>query len=504
MRKPARVLAYARVSSRDQGDRGTSLDGQRERIAAWCVERGFPAPDYFVEVESGGEERREKRAELERLLKEARTGDLVVTILVDRWTRDVVAGVQDVRALLAKGAAWYAIEESIDASTDEGISQLEARAAGAAAERRRIRRRTVGARNRSRDQGLWVEGHRPLGYQRGARAERRHLILDVVPEEARLVRETFERSAAGQSLQQVADWLNVEKGTDHDRIYVARILRNRVYLGEVRDSRGVWIRAQWEPLVTRELFERAHTALVERRKGGRRPTSEARTASWLLRGLGSCPECGYRMSAAYSRLTDYYACGTRLRRETCSAPYVRVDHADAEAAELALRRLVELRLEIARPEAARARPADFAAQRAKIAAKIARAERGYVEGVLSAEALRRERERLDAEIGRLEVVAGAAAAAERARQPEARRAILAHVERIEKLWSRASVEKRRTAMAVLAKSIRISPEGVSITWRELAELSTAAATWELLADPVDVPPDAPVEPPPRRPKRGRR
>ena len=505
MRKPARVLAYCRVSSRDQGDRGTSLDGQRERIVAWCRDHDFPAPQVFVEVESGGEERREKRAELERLLAEARAGDLVVTILVDRWTRDVVAGVQDVRALLAKGVGWYAIEEEIDATTDAGKDALGQRAAGAEAERRRIRRRTVGARNRSRDQGLWVEGPAPYGYRRGDRAKREQLHLEVVPEEARVLRGAFERCANGRSLDEIAEWLNVEKGSDHDRVVVWRLLRNRVYLGEVRSSAGAWIRATWEPIVDRDLFERAKAARLERRKGGRKPSEGARTASWLLRGLAACPRCGARMGAAYSRNCGYYACNARLRPGTCDADYARVDRVDARANEQALERLLELRRELAKPSAEAPKATDFGPRKSQLVAELGRAETMAVRGALSEEGLRRQRTRIDEELGRIAVAEAAAARALSAHDVEARRQALTEVRRMQRAWELAPVELRRACLTVLAKAIRIEAEDVAIEWKTADELACQATVdAQLFAWPDDAPPAPEVEPPPRRPKGPRR
>jgi site-specific DNA recombinase len=502
--KPARVLAYARVSSRDQGDRGTSLDAQRERIERWCAGRGYPAPILFTEVESGGEEKREKRDELKRLLAEARPGELVVTIDVDRWTRDVVSGVADVRGLVARGVGWYGLEGEIDATTDAGKTALEQRAAGAAAERRNIRRRTLGARDRLRDQGLWVEGPAPYGYRRGSRAKRKQCHLEIVPEEAALIRRAFEMCVGGASVVDVVAWLNVEKGTDHDRIVAHRMLRNRVYCGEIRSSAKAWIPAQHPAIVSRDLFERAQLALRGRQKGGRKPSAEARTATWLLRGLGSCPDCGARMGASYSRnVPGYYACNTRTRHGTCSSAYGRVDRIDAQAGELALARLVELRVELARPanETTRAPLPDFAAQRSRLEAQRARAVRGFVSGALTEEDLRRERDRLDEQLGRVAVAEGAAARAAAAADPQARRRVLGEVGRIEGAWGRAGVELRRAALGILARSIRIYAAHVEIEWRTAEELASQATDAAHLFGGTD---DLPPPEAPAKPRRGRR
>ena len=509
MRQPLALRAYCRVSSRDQGDRGTSLPAQRERIEAWYAARGWTCPiHWYTEVESGGEERREKRVELTRLLAEARPGELVAVSLVDRWGRSAIDVLVDVRTLRQRRTSWVAIDEDpelvVDHDNDRGLYALEQRAAGAAEERRRIKRRTVGARHRAKDAGLWAEGPAPFGYRRGDRGKKRQLHLDVVPEEAALVVEAFRRCVAGQSVEEISAWLNVERGTTKDKRQTWTLLHKRIYLGEVPSSRrGEWIKGQHEAIVDRDLWERAQAALTARQNGGGPKAHSARTNAWLLRGLGSCPSCGARMGAAYSRGTDYYACGNRLRYGTCDADYARVDRVDPLAAAQTLARLVELRVELATPGNDAPAPSalpDFARRRQQLAAELVRAEGGWVRGVLSEDGLRRARERVDGELGRLAVAEGAAARAAKAQDPGARARILAQAGRIEQAWGLAPVELRRAALGLLARRVTIYAARVEIAWKSLEELCTSTDDAHLFAAPDDVQPD----PPPPVAKRGRR
>ena len=101
---PRRVLAYVRVSGAEQGRTGTSLDAQREEIAMHCAASGYPEPTVFVEVESAGAEKLERRSELRSLLGSVTSGDLVVVAKQDRWSRDTLFYLQSTRDLVAKGA----------------------------------------------------------------------------------------------------------------------------------------------------------------------------------------------------------------------------------------------------------------------------------------------------------------------------------------------------------------------------------------------------------------
>jgi len=491
--RPARVLGYVRVSGREQGERGTSLEGQQDELRRFCAGRGYPEPIIRLEVESASPEKIEKRDELHGLIADARPGDLIVVCRVDRWSRDLEYGVGSVRKIVKRGVGWYSVGESIDATTSQGDSVLGIMAWAADQERKRIKERTVGRRAELRDQGLYVEGPAPYGYRRGSREERRQLLLELVPDEAAVVREAFERCLS-ESVERVRDWLEGETARAWDKKAAHLLLMNRVYLGEVKSSSGAWIPSTHTPAITRDLYERAQAAMAARKLGGRSPSSESRTATWLLRGLASCPDCGSRMGAQYSRSTDggYYACARRLRLgvSACAAPYVPVDKADAAAGVAALAQLATFRRELARPRGAVAptrKARDFGADRARLRSARERAVRLATDGTITREDLARELARLDQELGRLEVAAGAAARSETAQDPEARRAALADVERLERAWRRAPVEVRREALRGLAASIVLRPTGAEIAWRsadELAQEHAAAGAAHLFAPPA--------------------
>ena len=102
---PARVLLYRRVSGREQGANGTSLEEQLETGERYCAAYGWPKPIVFTEVESASEEKLERRVELAALVREARAGDVVMVAALDRWSRDVVYAVQSVRDLVRRDVA---------------------------------------------------------------------------------------------------------------------------------------------------------------------------------------------------------------------------------------------------------------------------------------------------------------------------------------------------------------------------------------------------------------
>ena len=473
--RPLRVLAYVRVSTTEQGDRGTSLETQREEIERFCAAQGFPAPEVFVEVESAGETKIERRLALARLMADVQRGDLVIVAKQDRWSRHTLHFLHSVEQIIARGARFFAIAERFDPSTAEGRFASTIMAAVAEQERARIMDRTLGGRRALRRKGAYVEGPVPFGYV----LEGRQLV--VAPEQADTVREAFRLCIEGRSVRQIAAEL-------HERwpaapATVHRALKSRLYLGEIATdtTATTWVRAH-EPMVDRYTWERAQAELVRRTRSGRPHGAEARTATWLLRGMLRCGGCGTVVVAAYGKGNrGYYGCRRRAGRllpgeEACVEPYGRQADTDAAAAALVLARAAALATELVRP----ARPApevkrpDFAAKRARLEAKQARAIDLATDGLLTRDALRVQLEAIERELGRLEVE-------ERDAVPpplpaRAREEALRDVRAIGVAWQRMTVDERRAVVRLLSASIVLRGKGVAFVWKSVDELLRARCT----------------------------
>ncbi len=87
--KPA--LAYLRVSTKDQGQRGNGLSAQREAIDKFAKSEGFQVVEWVVEVETGkGADALTRRPKLAEALRHARMLKApVIVSKLDRLSRDV-------------------------------------------------------------------------------------------------------------------------------------------------------------------------------------------------------------------------------------------------------------------------------------------------------------------------------------------------------------------------------------------------------------------------------
>src|SRR5581483_7430218 len=197
------------------------------------------------EAESAIREKIEKREQIQALMREARSGDLVVCDKVDRWSRDPEFTYRSIRELHEKGVRVYFVGDGCDPSTPDGDSMLNFRVLFAREEHKRIKLRMVGTRKALRDRGYYAEGLTPYGYRRSlpkGEKSREKNVLRIEKSEAEVVRRAF-RMSVGASLS------TIEAATGLKESRVQDILRNRVYLGEVQDSQGQWIKAKHEAIL---------------------------------------------------------------------------------------------------------------------------------------------------------------------------------------------------------------------------------------------------------------
>lgn len=469
-----RTFGYARVSGREQASEGTSLESQSARFDRYA-ERERVEVDARVEVGSASAALPERRVELKRLMAEAKPGDTIIVCKVDRWSRNTPFGVQSVRDLVARGVRWLSLDEGIDASTPQGDSTLGIMAWAADQEHKRIRERTVGRRHELLEEGYWCNGaHPPFGLCRGTGPSKMdHLILQPVPEDVPILIEMYRRCVAGNSVADLSDWLpDVRPDRGWSPALVKSMLRSRVYIGEVRAPSG-WVRGKHAAIVPRDLWERAQVAKLSRDKGGRSPGATSRTSTWLCRpALARCGHCGGGMRSAFGRRVEYayLAC-----RDHCGASMLRIVDVDGPLDGLVRARLIELRHLLAQPATAIAetpRARDFAGERSRLDAALERVQRGYVDGVLDARAVARERERVQAALGKLEREESEAGRTAAATSPAARAEALASITVLARAWGKAPVAKRREILEDLAAHVALRHgEPPEPTWRTEAELA---------------------------------
>lgn len=173
-----RAAIYARVSTEEQAEAGTSLEEQVRRCTAYCAAHDWTV--VAVHREEGVSGARASRPELDKLMRAARRGELdaIVVAKLDRWGRSM----RHLSAALGDLDDWHirfaSVAEAIDSSTPSG--RLLRNVLGAIAEFEReaiIERTSSGLRAVARG-GWWPGGPPPYGYRIERLGNRSRLVIN--------------------------------------------------------------------------------------------------------------------------------------------------------------------------------------------------------------------------------------------------------------------------------------------------------------------------------------
>jgi site-specific DNA recombinase len=270
-----RVVALFRVSTEKQENEGASLAAQERRfdeLAAaglWTVVAKFRGQESAAKAAS-------ERAVLQQVLgclREQRV-DALWVYEQSRLTRaDRLEAALLLRELAERHVSLVlASGEAKDLASIEGEMVFDIQRAVDRAEVRRIRERMMRGRKEKARQGKKTGGAAPLGYRNPPPGDPKRGVLQVVAEEAELVRRIFREIAAGAGLRSLAERLTAEgvpapRGIRWGKTTIRRMLENRAYLGI--SANGVW-RASADSSTFRLdvthpeaiLVEGAHEAIV--------------------------------------------------------------------------------------------------------------------------------------------------------------------------------------------------------------------------------------------------
>lgn len=120
---PARAIAWARVSTAEQDERGLSIPEQLREIRQYAKSRGIEIVSEFTEAVSAYQHRA-KRAEFERMIKSARAERVPMILVHDfsRFSRDSVGAKALVRELRGAGIKVVSLNDpEIDPETVAGV-----------------------------------------------------------------------------------------------------------------------------------------------------------------------------------------------------------------------------------------------------------------------------------------------------------------------------------------------------------------------------------------------
>mgnify|MGYP004561070693 FL=1 len=284
-----RVTDYARVST-DHLEQKKSLQNQVEHFEQYIKENPnwTYIPGYVDDGITGTSDI--KRDNFMKMIEDARLGkfDLIVTKEISRFSRNTLDSIKYTRELLSYGVAVLFVNDNINTAQSDSELRLTIMASMAQDEIRRLSERVKFGMNRAIERGEILGNDLFYGYKK----DRDSGILNIIEEEAKIVRRIYELYAVEQlTLSKIAKALNNEGlKTCQNKKWcistISRMIENPKYKGyycgrksEIVDymtkkikyfEKGDWViyedKIRIPPIVDEDLWDRANNRLMLRKK----------------------------------------------------------------------------------------------------------------------------------------------------------------------------------------------------------------------------------------------
>jgi len=341
-----RVAAYCRVST-DMEEQINSYEAQiayyTEAIAknpSWTF-AGIYADEGITGTAT------KKRKDFLRLMRDCEKGkiDMILTKSISRFARNTVDSLSWVRKLRAMGIGVYFEEQAIDSLKAENEMLIGLFSVIAQSESENISANVRWGIQQRMKSGTYSAGFKLLGYRKSKDGE-----IQIVPEEADIVKTIFERYLDGASIDQLKKFLEgnhvktSRDKTEWSYSVIRDMLSNEKYVGDVltqktfrvdciskkvKKNRGeltkYLISNNHTPIIDRDTFNRVQMELSrrssKRKKSDLSITEQGKySGKYALTELLICGECGssYRRTSKVSgeKHIFYWRCVNRIDHGT--------------------------------------------------------------------------------------------------------------------------------------------------------------------------------------------
>lgn len=309
------AVIYARYSSDNQ--REESIEGQIRECTAYAEKNGMTVIRSYIDRAMSA--KTDNRPEFQHMIRDSgkRLFDVVIVWKLDRFARNRYDSAHYKSILKKNGVRVISATEAISEGA-EGIileSVLEGYAEYYSAE---LAEKVLRGMKENALKCKYNGGPIPLGYRVD---EEKHFQVD--PLTAPIVLEIFQRHDEGQTIKDIAKWLEEKdvrnrKGNLVGYHAIEGLLANRRYLGEYRFG-DVVVPGGMPQIVPEELFESVQQKLKRNQAfSGSFATGE----EYLLTTKLFCGRCGSFMHGESGRshngsIYRYYKCMSAKRGEGC-------------------------------------------------------------------------------------------------------------------------------------------------------------------------------------------
>ena len=321
-----RVAAYARVSSNSE-DQKHSFAAQNAYYSKLITDNpDWELADVYADKGITGTSV-EKREDFLRMMEDCRKGriDRILVKSSSRFARNAKESLEAVRELKALGVSVYFEEQNIDTAQASGEILTAMFAALAQRESEAISERMRWSYQMRMQKGEFNTCQAPLGFRLNGRA------LEIIPEEAKIVRRIFVEYLSGNNSREIARELNKDNTLgliwNHKTIdyilqnerYAGNALLQKRYASNTLPSKMIYNhgeRPQYfvsdinDTIVPKEVFDKAQTLRKERN------VLQGQVHSKMSRGMRCA--CGSRIRAKRIHSLWYWVCCRHDEEKTCS------------------------------------------------------------------------------------------------------------------------------------------------------------------------------------------
>ncbi len=319
MLKEVRCAIYTRKSNEDGLEQKfNSLDAQRVACKKYIKSReGWVA--LAKRYDDGGYSGSNlNRPAIKELFEDVKAGevDCVVVYTLDRLSRETKDCIEVTSFFRRHRISFVAVTQIFDNNTPMGKFVQTVLSGAAQLEREMIVEREKNKIATSKEEGLWMGGNVPLGYD----VKEKELIINE--KEAKVIKHIFERYMELRSMAELARELNREgyrtkaKSDIFKKATVRRIITNPIYMGKIRHYEKQY-KGKHEAIIEEEKWQKAQELIKNQPYRGKK-YEEA-----LLKGMIRCRCCKVNMTLTYSKKENkryrYYICNNHLRGKGCKS-----------------------------------------------------------------------------------------------------------------------------------------------------------------------------------------
>ncbi len=195
-----KAIGYARVSTTDQADNGSSLESQESRIRAWAEANGADLLTIHVDRGISGAKASNRPALQAALAQACKQKAALVCFSLSRLSRSVKDCCDIGQRLNRAGADLVSLSERLDTTSASGKLLFHLMAAFGEFERAIISERTKAVMGHLRTKGRRISGSIPYGYTLAEDGEN----LVPLPAEQKTIRLILTLRSQGRSLRAIA------------------------------------------------------------------------------------------------------------------------------------------------------------------------------------------------------------------------------------------------------------------------------------------------------------